>query len=86
MNSAAESELVNETLALFVAEMDTVQLIGVFVVNDAGIRKPTARLAPVVFVMNAAGIVTGDPLPGGGVIVTWTLDAVIVPVNPVPAT
>jgi hypothetical protein len=56
------------------------------VVSAAGTRNTTVRLEPLPLTAPAA-VVTGDPLPEGGVMVTVTLEAEIVPDgNPVPTT
>lgn len=73
-----------ELLEKFVPAMDTWQMRGCAVDKDVGISNCTVRLDPVPVTL-AAGTSTADPSPAGGVMVTVTLLAVMVPEGkPVP--
>jgi hypothetical protein len=78
--------VVNVTFAVFLPETVTVLLIGELTISEFGMVKATMRAGPDGMI-DVGVTVTGPPLPAGGVIVTVTLAAVIVPAGkPVPFT
>jgi hypothetical protein len=80
-------DVVKLTLPVVFPATLTEDVIGELSTSEPGIVKPIVRAGPGGLTTEVACTVTGPPLPGGGVIVTVTLAAGIVPAgNPVPFT